>query len=34
MKDSIDYKSINKESWNRRTESHYDSEFYDNKNFI
>ena len=34
MKDEIDYKSINKESWNRRTESHFDSEFYDNANFI
>ena len=34
MRESIDYKAINKESWNRRTESHYDSDFYDNKNFI
>ncbi len=34
MKDSIDYKAINKESWNRRAESHYDSEFYGNDNFI
>jgi len=31
---NIDYKSINKESWNNRTEVHYDSEFYDNKTFI
>jgi len=30
----IDYKSINKESWNNRTEVHYDSKFYDNKTFI
>lgn len=29
----MDYLSINKESWNKRTEVHYDSEFYDNENF-
>lgn len=34
MNDAIDYKSINKEAWNKRTEAHYDSKFYDNDNFI
>jgi len=29
-----DYKSINKESWNKRTEIHWDSNFYDNESFI
>ena len=29
----MDYLKINKESWNKRTEVHYDSEFYDNDNF-
>ncbi len=28
------YKEINKASWNKRTEIHYHSEFYDNKSFI
>lgn len=28
------FASINKESWNKRTEVHFDSEFYDNKTFI
>ena len=30
----MDYKKINKESWNKRTEVHYTSEFYNNKAFI
>lgn len=30
----MDYLEINKENWNKRTESHFDSEFYDVKNFI
>jgi SAM-dependent methyltransferase len=34
MKDAENYKDINKEAWNRRTHAHYDSEFYDNANFI
>lgn len=34
MKDSENYKAINKEAWNRRTNAHYDSEFYDNASFI
>lgn len=34
MNTNIDYKSINKETWNQRTEVHYDSDFYDNKSFI
>lgn len=34
MKTDIDYKAINKETWNKRTEVHYDSDFYDNKSFI
>ncbi len=29
----MDYLKINKQSWNKRTEVHYDSEFYDNENF-
>ncbi len=31
---NIDYKKLNKESWNKRTEIHFDSEFYDNKSFV
>jgi len=34
MKDKIDYISINKKSWNQRTDCHIDSEFYDNKAFL
>ncbi|MCP4442979.1 MAG: class I SAM-dependent methyltransferase [Aureispira sp.] len=34
MKDSLDYININKNSWNNRTDIHYDSDFYDNKSFI
>ncbi len=34
MKDKIDYISINKKSWNKKTEIHVDSDFYDNDNFI
>ncbi|WP_299521784.1 class I SAM-dependent methyltransferase [uncultured Lutibacter sp.] len=30
----MDYLKINKESWNSRVDTHYDSEFYDNKSFI
>lgn len=33
MNESSFYK-INKESWNKKTEHHYDSEFYDNESFI
>ncbi len=29
----MDYLKTNKNSWNKRTELHYDSEFYDNDNF-
>jgi SAM-dependent methyltransferase len=29
----MDYLKINKHSWNKRTEVHYKSEFYDNENF-
>jgi len=29
-----DYKKINKEAWNKRTEIHWDSKFYDNEAFI
>lgn len=29
----MDYKEINKESWNKRTEIHFDSDFYDNASF-
>ena len=28
------YLQINKESWNKRAEIHYDSDFYDNKSFL
>mgnify|MGYP000219625423 CR=1 FL=1 len=31
---STDYKSLNKTSWNQRTISHINSDFYDNKTFI
>jgi len=30
----IDYKKINKESWNERTKIHWKSDFYDNKSFL
>ena len=30
----MDYIKINKESWNKRTEKHFDSEFYDNEGFV
>jgi len=33
MKTDLDYKAINKETWNKRTEVHYDSDFYDNEAF-
>lgn len=29
-----DYKEINKQAWNKRTEIHWDSDFYDNKSFL
>ena len=29
----IDYIQINKDSWNKRTEIHFDSDFYDNQSF-
>ncbi|MEO1517841.1 MAG: class I SAM-dependent methyltransferase [Bacteroidota bacterium] len=34
MDPSLDYLSINKASWNKRAEVHYDSDFYDNDAFI
>ncbi len=34
MNSEKNYLEINKKSWNSRTEIHYDSEFYDNENFI
>lgn len=34
MKNDLDYKSVNKATWDKRTEVHYDSDFYDNKAFI
>ena len=34
MNPEKDYKSINKASWNKRTELHFDGEFYDNVSFI
>ena len=34
MKNKIDYIKINKESWNKRTDIHFNSDFYDNENFI
>ncbi|HEY8403050.1 MAG TPA: class I SAM-dependent methyltransferase [Flavobacteriales bacterium] len=34
MKENLDYISINKKSWNNRTDVHVDSEFYDVKGFL
>ena len=34
MKAETNYIEINKESWNKRTEVHIDSDFYDNESFI
>jgi ubiquinone/menaquinone biosynthesis C-methylase UbiE len=34
MNNEKDYITINKKSWNTRVESHYNSDFYDNENFI
>ena len=34
MKNETDYIAINKETWNKRTVIHVDSDFYDNANFI
>ena len=34
MEKPIDYLRINKDSWNRRTAHHVESEFYDMKNFL
>ena len=33
MKSSKNYIEVNKESWNKRTEVHVKSDFYDNENF-
>ena len=30
----MDYREINRKSWNKRTDVHFDSEFYDNTSFI
>ncbi len=30
----MDYKEINKKLWNNKVDIHYDSEFYDNENFL
>ncbi|PCI94927.1 MAG: SAM-dependent methyltransferase [Flavobacteriales bacterium] len=32
--DNLDYKKVNKESWNNKTDVHIDSDFYDNESFI
>lgn len=34
MGNEEDYIRINKESWNKRTDFHFESEFYDNKSFV
>jgi len=34
MKTDLDYKKINKNSWNNRADAHVNSEFYDNENFL
>jgi hypothetical protein len=34
MKKLPDYISINKQTWNNKTEVHIDSEFYDNVGFL
>ncbi|NQY07073.1 MAG: class I SAM-dependent methyltransferase [Flavobacteriaceae bacterium] len=34
MEKKVNYIEINKKLWNAKTEVHYDSEFYDNDNFI
>lgn len=34
MDKHTNYKEINQKSWNKRTEVHYDSDFYDNESFI
>ncbi len=34
MKPQENYKEINKNSWNNKTDLHYNSEFYDNESFI
>ena len=34
MKTDINYIEINKKSWNNKTDIHYNSDFYDNDNFI
>jgi ubiquinone/menaquinone biosynthesis C-methylase UbiE len=34
MSKEDDYIEINRKSWNKRTETHYGSDFYDNENFI
>lgn len=30
----MDYKEVNRESWNQRTKIHWESDFYDNKSFL
>jgi ubiquinone/menaquinone biosynthesis C-methylase UbiE len=34
MSENIDYIKINKDLWNNKTETHYNSDFYDNESFI
>jgi SAM-dependent methyltransferase len=34
MDQNFNYKEINKKSWNKRTEAHINSEFYDNESFL
>lgn len=34
MENNIDYKEINRKSWNQRTDIHIDSDFYSNDSFI
>ena len=34
MENKINYIEINKNSWNKKTDIHYDSDFYDNASFI
>ena len=34
MNELPDYKRLNRESWNKKVEIHYDSDFYNNQEFI
>lgn len=34
MKENVDYIEINKQTWNKKTEIHINSEFYDNEGFL